>query len=250
MSGRASDRKKDHGQNDAYSHPLATELFCRCSDLTTKVLTDSVKNKVDGDGILATKLSTHNVDVDAINDDFFRRLPSDSKTYRSVDSPASMKTFLDNCVPVSSALKLKVGAQVMLVKNTKVSEGLANGSRGVVIGFDKNQLPIVKFKKGITTSVECVKWTVKGAGGASITREQLPLKLAWAMSIHKSQGLTLDAVEVSLGKVFECGQAYVALSRASSLQGLRVLDFKASAVRADPQVLEFYKQIRRQQCFI
>lgn len=205
-----------------------------------------MKNRVDADGILATKLSTHNVDVDAINEEFFRRLSGATKTYRSVDLPESMRTFLDNCVPVSNVLKLKVGTQVMLVKNTKVSEGLANGSRGVVTGFDTNQFPIVKFKKGITTTVEPVKWTVKGGAGTSITREQLPLKLAWAMSIHKSQGLTLDAVEVSLGKVFECGQAYVALSRASSLEGLRVLDFKSSAVRADPQVLEFYRQIRRQ----
>ncbi|XP_022705464.1 ATP-dependent DNA helicase PIF1-like isoform X1 [Varroa jacobsoni] len=220
-------------------------LNFRCSDDSAKTLISTVLNKVDGDGILATKLSTHNVDVDALNEQFFRRLPGETKVFKSSDSVESMKIFLDSHLPIQDVLRLKVGAQVMLVKNTKVADGLANGSRGVVTGFDKVGLPIVKFRRGITTSIGPEKWTITGSGGASFSRKQIPLKLAWAMSIHKSQGLTLDAVEISLAKVFESGQAYVALSRASSLQGLKVLDFKPSAVRADPQVIEFYSRISR-----
>lgn len=130
----------------------------------------------------------------------------------------------------------------MLLKNINVSAGLVNGARGVIKEF-KDDLPVVKFKNKQEYIAKHEKWVVKSAGGGTLTRKQIPLKLAWAFSIHKSQGLTLDCVEMSLGRVFEAGQAYVALSRAQNLQSLRVLDFKASQVWANPDVLQFYKEI-------
>ena len=80
---------------------------------------------------------------------------------------------------------------------------------------------MVRFVGGAVQEVRQDKWTVKGGPGVILTRSQLPLRLAWAFSIHKSQGMTLDCVEVSLSRVFECGQAYVALSRAKNLKSVR-----------------------------
>ena len=85
--------------------------------------------------------------------------------------------------------------------------------------------PIVVFLGGAREEVKLEKWVVKTGMGNTVTRTQLPLGLAWAFSIHKSQGMTLDSVEVALNRVFECGQAYVALSRARNLASLRVLGF-------------------------
>lgn len=130
----------------------------------------------------------------------------------------------------------------MLLKNINISAGLVNGARGVVKRFEEG-LPVVQFKNKKEYVARPEKWAVKTASGASLTRKQVPLKLAWAFSIHKSQGMTLDCVEMSLGRVFEAGQAYVALSRAKSLESLRVFDFKATQVWANEEVLKFYKNL-------
>ncbi|CAH1964924.1 unnamed protein product [Acanthoscelides obtectus] len=197
------------------------------------------KQTIERDGILATRLCSHTKDADIINESKLKALPGHCILFEAQDSVPGTTNMLDQQTPVSSKLELKVGAQVMLLKNINVSAGLVNGARGVVKSFTEG-LPVVLFKnKELHLKKE--RWVVKSASGGSITRVQLPLKLAWAFSIHKSQGLTLDCVEMSLGRVFEAGQAYVALSRAQSLDSLRVLDFKASQVWANPDVLEFYR---------
>ena len=182
-------------------------------------------------------------------------------------------------VNLPPSLELRIGAQVMLVHNLDISGGLVNGSRGVVIGFaqtskdnedrdvdpeplgankkegvDRNlyypddPLPIVKFAsftpggKQRAIEIPFVRWekTEKKVGEAWITA--LPIKLAWSSTIHKCQGSSLDRVEAAIDKsVFAYGQAYVALSRVTSLEGLRLRSFDASVVRAHPLVLEFYR---------
>lgn len=131
----------------------------------------------------------------------------------------------------------------MLLKNISVSKGLVNGARGVVVGFEATT-PRVRFKFG-EYLCKLERWSIKTPTGHVISRTQVPLKLAWAFSIHKAQGLTLDCVEMSLSRVFEAGQAYVALSRAQSLASVRVLDFDAGQVWANPDVLKFYRNFRR-----
>ncbi|XP_063452784.1 ATP-dependent DNA helicase PIF1 isoform X4 [Pan paniscus] len=219
----------------------------RCSDEVTRQLQATASHKVGRDGIVATRLCTHQDDVALTNERRLQELPGKVHRFEAMDSNPELASTLDAQCPVSQLLQLKLGAQVMLVKNLSVSRGLVNGARGVVVGFEAEGrgLPQVRFLCGVTEVIHADRWTVQATGGQLLSRQQLPLQLAWAMSIHKSQGMTLDCVEISLGRVFASGQAYVALSRARSLQGLRVLDFDPMAVRCDLRVLHFYATLRR-----
>ncbi|XP_032720604.1 ATP-dependent DNA helicase PIF1 isoform X1 [Lontra canadensis] len=219
----------------------------RCSDEVTRQLQATASHKVGRDGIVATRLCTHQDDVALTNERRLQELPGEVHSFKAMDSDPEQARTLDAQCPVSQILQLKLGAQVMLVKNLAVSRGLVNGARGVVIGFETEGrgLPQVRFLCGVTEVIHADRWTVQATGGQLLSRQQLPLQLAWAISIHKSQGMSLDCVEISLGRVFASGQAYVALSRARSLQGLRVLDFDPMMVRCDPRVLSFYAALRK-----
>lgn len=203
------------------------------------------KQKIEANGIVATQLCSHTNDANVINESRLERLPSETKLFEAQDSDLASAKQLDSQVLAPGKLELKIGAQIMLLKNINVADGLVNGARGIVKEF-VNGIPLVKFKNGREYLAKPEKWIIKTPLGVVITRKQIPLKLAWAFSIHKSQGLTLDCVEMSLSKVFEAGQAYVALSRAQSLDSVRVLDFDAKQVWANPNVLQFYKMFRRQ----
>ncbi|XP_041658514.1 ATP-dependent DNA helicase PIF1 [Cheilinus undulatus] len=220
----------------------------RVTEEVTAKLLKSAYHQIERDGILATRLCTHKDDVELTNENKLQQLPGSVRVFEALDSDPALVRMTDAHTPVNRLIQLKVGAQVMLTKNLDVARGLVNGARGVVVGFEpgKHGLPRVRFLCGITEVLKPERWVFKSGGGINLTRQQLPLKLAWAISIHKSQGMTLDCVEISLARVFESGQAYVALSRARSLEGLRVMDFDPHVVRADPDVLVFYKRLRKE----
>uniref|UniRef100_A0A8C5QKE2 ATP-dependent DNA helicase PIF1 n=1 Tax=Leptobrachium leishanense TaxID=445787 RepID=A0A8C5QKE2_9ANUR len=220
----------------------------RCTDEVTQRLMMTSDQKIERDGILATRLCTHKDDVDLMNERRLQQLPGDMVTFDALDSdPSLIKTINSQC-PVGEKIQLKKGAQVMLAKNLDVVRGLVNGARGVVTSFEGSgkPLPRVRFLCGVTETIKPERFVFKGHGGTYLSRQQLPLKPAWAISIHKSQGMSLDCVEISLARVFESGQAYVALSRARSLEGLRVLDFDPMVVKANSYVLQFYARLRRE----
>lgn len=213
----------------------------------TKEISDrligTARQKIESDGILATRLCSHTNDSKMINQSKLTELDGEEKVFSSQDSDNASKT-LDMQTIAPSKLVLKIGAQVMLLKNINVNAGLVNGARGVVVRFEEG-LPVVRFKNKKEYTAKSERWYVKNSNGMLLCRRQVPLNLAWAFSIHKSQGLTLDCVEMSLSKIFEAGQAYVALSRAQSLDTLRVLDFDSRHVWADTSVLEFYQRFRK-----
>ena len=162
-----------------------------------------------------------------------------------------------NNTPVKLELQLRVGAQVMLLWNLNTENGLVNGSRGVVVGFvapngggggkpaGVRLRPVVKFARSqaeVVIEPHTWEYKVEAAGVVSLT--QMPLQLAWAITIHKAQGLSLDCVEMALdNSVFERGQAYVALSRVTSLEGLRLTSFRPAVIVAHPLVKEFYRAL-------
>jgi len=147
-----------------------------------------------------------------------------------------------NNAPYEKELILKVGAQVMLLINKNDGSDLVNGSRGVITGFLLNSTPLVKFhsmKEPIPIDKHI--WEIEGE---NMTQIQIPLKLAYALTIHKSQGSTLDSALIDIGhNVFECGQAYVALSRVKSLESLYIHNISASAFKAHPKVKKFYEEL-------
>ncbi|XP_012709981.2 ATP-dependent DNA helicase PIF1 isoform X2 [Fundulus heteroclitus] len=220
----------------------------RVTEEVTAKLMKSAYHQIERDGILATRLCTHKDDVELTNENKLQQLPGPLRAFEALDSDPELVRTIDAHSPVGRLIQLKVGAQVMLTKNLDVARGLVNGARGVVVAFDsgKQGFPCVRFLCGVTEVLKLERWVFKSAGGIYLSRQQLPLKLAWAISIHKSQGMTLDCVEISLARVFESGQAYVALSRARSLEGLRVMDFDPHVVRADPDVLLYYKKLRKE----
>ncbi|KAI5755217.1 hypothetical protein M8J77_015084 [Diaphorina citri] len=216
----------------------------RVTDDIVQTLKLTAKNELEKDGIIPTQLCCRTNEAETINNNKLAQLTGTEKRYDSVDSVSDSKTLNDQ-TPVSRVLVLKEGAQVMLLKNINVGSGLVNGARGFVLKFSPEGAPVIKFKSGLVHTLQPEKWVVKCPNGTLLTRRQYPLKLAWAFSIHKSQGLTLDCVEMSLARVFEAGQAYVALSRAQSLASLRVVDFNPEQVFANPDVIKFYQILER-----
>jgi len=212
-------------------------------------LAESADNheKLDLRELVPTRLMTHNKQVEMVNQQEYEKLGKSAveHVFDAADSTTvdKVRSHLDKLLPqVSRRLRLKKGAQVMLLRNVNVAAGLVNGSRGVIVGFDReNGHPRVTFHADPENEhiVKREKFSME-LGGSMVSRAQYPLQLAWAMSIHKSQGMSLDLASISLAKCFESGQAYVALSRCRSYAGLRVLDFEKGNIRANQAALAFH----------
>lgn len=153
--------------------------------------------------------------------------------------------FLASNLICDKEMKLKMGSQVMCIVNIQSDTGIevCNGSQGIVTDFcEVTGCPRVKFNNGIERVMIRNIWASDKIPGIGVA--QVPLILAWALTIHKSQGATMDAAEIDVGSgIFECGQTYVALSRVKSLDGLYLTSFDASKIRINKRVKEFYESL-------
>jgi ATP-dependent DNA helicase PIF1 len=155
--------------------------------------------------------------------------------------------FLQSNLRCEEIVKLKVGAQVMCIVNIQLDNGdiLCNGAQGIVTDVSPQGMPVVKYKNGYQMTMSPHIWPSELIPGIGVS--QVPLILAWALTIHKAQGSTLDIAEVDAGSgIFECGQTYVALSRVKSLEGLYLSSFDAKRVRINKKVQEFYEVLEKE----
>jgi ATP-dependent exoDNAse (exonuclease V) alpha subunit len=132
----------------------------------------------------------------------------------------------------------------MFTKNAIPQGRYVNGTLGRVTGFDATGLPIVETRAGEIIHVDTVEWQVEERGKPRAAISQIPLRLAYAMTVHKSQGMSMDAAVIDLGKAFEYGQGYVALSRVRRLDGLHLLGLNQRALEVHPEILEKDSEFR------
>lgn len=185
-----------------------------------------------------TRLFSHNFNVDHLNTRQLQTIMNPEKTFTMTDAGNAkiVETLKKNCLsPVS--LNLKIGARVMFTKNN-FDEGFVNGTLGDVIGWSEAGLPLVKTRSGLQIEVKPMEWVVEDGDKILGAIQQLPLRLAWAITVHKSQGISLDAAVIDLSGAFEYGQGYVALSRIRSLSGLHLMGFNTKSLQVHPKILE------------
>lgn len=208
-----------------------------------------------GDDVIPTRLFALNRDVDRINDEHLSELIKQGRPtgrYSTVTNCAEARSWSE-MVHLPESLVVCEGCQVVLTRNMPhLSPSLVNGSRGVVVSVSSPQGPRVRFRSGETVIIPSVmvelderKRLLKHERMVTTpTVSYVPIKLAYALTMHKSQGMTLDAVEIDLGpSVFTAGQAYTALSRARDLDSVWLTNFVPRSFMTDPEVVAFYRKL-------
>lgn len=203
-------------------------------DLVNEKLRDSKTNM----DLSAPKLFTHNREVESINLKELEAIKDEYVGFRAeISGPEGLSEMLKKTVLAPEILNLKIGAKVMFVRNN-YEAGFINGTLGEVVDYHpEDGYPVVCTHEGVEIVAKPESWAVEDEMGRPIAEfKQVPLRLAWAVTVHKSQGMTLDAVEVDLSKTFESGQGYVALSRCKTWDGLRLMGVNQQAFGMDDLV--------------
>ncbi len=194
---------------------------------------------------ITTKLYTHNVDVDAINNLELEKINQESREYKmKYYGNKNIAEFLKKGCLAPENLILKKGAKVMFVKNNFES-GYVNGTLGQVVSFDDaDGFPIIEIQNGRKIKAEFATWIVEEDDTIKAQINQIPLRLAWGITIHKSQGMNLDAAQIDLSKCFVEGMGYVALSRLRTIEGLKINGINEMAFMVNKVITEFDKILK------
>lgn len=238
--------EEQHRQNDPKLLGILQSLRQNKIEPETRVLlAGRLKQKIKS-AVQPVRLFTHNIDVDAINNAELEKISAPAFSYRMTGEGDKklLESLKKNCL-APEELILKKGALVMFVKNKFKEDGAiySNGSTGVVIGFNADDFPIVRLNSGQEISVVPDSWTIDDEHSILAKINQLPLRLAWAITVHKSQGMTLEAAEIDLNHSFGYGMGYVALSRLKSLDGLCLLGINEMAYKLDPRIFAYDQEL-------
>lgn len=238
---------EQHRQDDDTFLEILTAM--RSGDIRRRhaeALLERVGAALGGDQPL-TELHTTNVDVDGINRRALQNLEGDAVTYtmQTTGKENYVASLKRNCIALED-LVLKKGALVMCIKNSQ-DKKYVNGSLGIIKDFDKDtHYPIVELRNGRTVLMTPDTWELRDGDKKRASITQIPLRLAWAITIHKSQGMTLDAARIDLRKAFVEGMGYVALSRVKRLDALTLLGINQMALKVSPDALAIDQHLQQE----
>jgi len=238
---------EQHRQDDSLFLNVLAAIRSGEWDHTHVSVITSREAELDTVEIDTPRLFTHNADVDRINDEKLASLSTKAEMFpMSATGPSVLTDALKRGCLSPELLTLKEGAIVMCTKNNP-AVGYVNGTLGCVIGFETGtNYPLIETHDGRELAISPVDWAVEENGKVRARLSQLPLRLAWAITVHKSQGMSMDAAAIDLSRAFEYGQGYVALSRVRSLDGLTLLGWSENAMNVHPEVLRIDRSFKEQ----
>lgn len=235
---------EQHRQEDAEYLTILTKM--RQGKLLPDHIETLLKTGEKKNDELITRLYTHNDAVNDMNIIELKKLKTEQRVYGMIEygNEWIVAALKKHCLS-PEILKLKIGALVMFTRNN-FDVGYVNGSIGTVTGYSENGLPVVELKNGNVIIAQYAEWRIQEGHEVIASISQIPLRLAWAITVHKSQGMSLDSAVINLSKAFEYGQGYVALSRVRSLDGLYLKGINKRATEMHPVIIEKDSEFKRQ----
>ena len=237
--------EKQYRQSDRRFLEVLNSIRGNCATATTKAILME-RHQIPINGVKkTTRLFAHNEKVNAMNDFELMQLNATEYDYSmsSDGNPELVQELRRSCL-APQQLTLKKGALVMFVKNN-FEGGYVNGTLGTVVDFEEDShYPIVEKKDGGKIIATPTSWSIEEDDVVLARISQIPLRLAWAITIHKSQGMSLDHAEIDLSQAFIHGMGYVALSRVRTLAGIKLMGLNEMALKVNPAITEFDKELQ------